>query len=101
MKITLSEQYFAKENFNQYIITRGMDTRQILNVNKRIGDLVLVSGRELAQYAKEENKHLAEGIGSNSDYPFLAGEYEIVTPESLGRRAIAFWNKLKRSRCVG
>lgn len=91
MKITLTEQYFSKDNFNRFIITEGMDTTTELQVSQTIGSLVFVSSAELARFAKPEHKYLAVGIGSGSDYPFLEGEYKKVSPFS-------FWNKLKSGK---
>ena len=79
MKITLTEQYFSKANFNQYIITDGMTTETELEVSSMIGNMALVSAKELAKHAKPAHAHLADDIIPGrpaSDYPFREGEYK-------------------------
>lgn len=87
MKIRLTSSYFNRESFKQYIITDGMNTGIVLDVSYKIGDVMFVSAIELAKYAKQEHRHLAEKV---TDYAFTKGEYEIVRSGPF-----SFWNKLK------
>lgn len=94
MKITLTEQYFSKRDFDRYIITEGMTTETELKVSNTIGTMMLVSAKELAKHAKPAHAHLADDIIPGrqvSDYPFLEGEYKKANPFS-------FWNKLKSGK---
>lgn len=96
MKIRLTSTYFSREDFEQYIITKGMSSGIVLNASHNIGDVMFVSATELAKYAKPENQHLAEPIlsdGKVTDYAFTKGEYEIVRSGTF-----SFWNKLKSGK---